>query len=305
MLIGVSGGADSVALTLLLLEVAPLARFTIPALAHVNHRMRPAADRDEAFCRQLAVQLGVPLVVESVDVPSYARAEGLSPEAAARRVRYAALHRIAAEVAADRIAVGHTQDDQAETFLLKAIRGAGATGLGGVYPRRGQVVRPLLDCSRAEIVRFLGDRGQAWVEDDTNQDLANPRNRIRHVVLPELDRAYGGPTRASLARTADLIREDGAWLDGWSERRFADLVRERPDGLEMDRAELAAEPPPVRRRVLRQALRTLSGSREIGARHVEAALAVLAGTRAGADLPGSRAERRGEKVVLIRQGVAP
>ena len=120
---------------------------------------------------------------------SYAQTQRLSVEDAARRLRYDFLHRAAESAAADRIAVGHTRDDQAETFLLKLIRGAGLTGLGGIYPRRGNVVRPLLDVGRADLRRYLESRGQAWVEDETNEDLENPRNRIRHRVLPELDLA--------------------------------------------------------------------------------------------------------------------
>ena len=142
MLVGVSGGSDSVALTHLLRELAEHGEFQVAGLAHLNHQLRPSAGRDEAFCRALAARLGAGIVVESADVQSYARQARRSIEDAARQLRYEFLERAAAQSGADRIAVGHTQDDQAETFLMKLMRGAGLTGLAGIYPRRGRIIRP-------------------------------------------------------------------------------------------------------------------------------------------------------------------
>jgi len=300
LLIGLSGGSDSVALTLLLRELSEHAEFGVVALAHVNHRLRPTSDRDEQFCRDLAGRLGLPILVAGVDVKAYAASERLSVEDAARRARYGLLHRAAADAGADRIAVGHTRDDQAETFLLKVMRGAGLTGLAGVYPQRGIVIRPLLDVARTDLRSYLTARGQTWVEDESNERLENPRNRIRHRILPELDRAYGGSTGASIARAAGLLREDAQWLDELSQRRFEALAERRADGLAFDADRLAAEPPPVRRRVLLTAMRAVAAGREIGLEHVESALEVLAGGCAGADAPGSRVELRRGKLVLLR-----
>ena len=125
LLAGISGGSDSVALTLLLRELASHNEFTLVSLAHLNHQLRGTAVRDEAFCREFAAGLGLSIVFESADVKTYATAHGLSIEDAARRVRYEFLGRAAAAAGATRIAVGHTQDDQAETFLLKLMRGDG------------------------------------------------------------------------------------------------------------------------------------------------------------------------------------
>ena len=302
LLIGVSGGSDSIALALILREIAEHADFSIVALAHFNHRLRPTADRDEQFCREFAARIGLPLAIDAVEVQAYAASERLSVENAARRARYAFLHRAASDAGADRIAVGHTRDDQAETFLLKLIRGAGLAGLGGIYPQRGVVIRPLLDVSRRELREYLTGLGQTWVEDESNESLDNPRNRIRHRVLPELDAAYGGPTRPGIARAAALAREDGQWLDDVAERRFEALANATPTGLELDAAMLAAEPAPVRRRILLKAMRTLSGPREVGLEHVEAALEVIGGACAGAEVPGSRLELRRGKVVLLGRG---
>ena len=301
MLIALSGGSDSVALTFILRELAPNGGFSIAGLAHFNHQLRPSAARDEQFCRALGERLNVSMLVGDVNVAEYAATERLSIEEAARRARYAFLHRCAADLGADRIASGHTRDDQAETFLLKLIRGAGLSGLGGIYPRRGILVRPLLDASRNDLRDYLRTRGESWVEDETNADVTNPRNRIRHRVIPELDAAYGGPTTMSIARAAGLAREDGAWLDELADRRYGELSTGDRDGLTFDAAQLAAEPEPIRRRILLKALREVADLREVALEHVDTAAEILNGTSAGADLPAARLELRRGKLVLLRK----
>ncbi len=301
VLIGLSGGSDSVALVFLLRELSEHGGFSVLAAAHVNHHLRPESSRDEQFCRELAARLGLPLTVESVDVRSYATSQRLSIEDAARRLRYESLHRCAIDIRADRVAVGHTRDDQAETFLLKLIRGAGMTGLGGIYPQRGDVIRPLLDVSREELREYLRAMGQSWVEDVTNADLKNPRNRIRHRVLPELNQAAGADTSTAIARAAGLAREDSQWLDNLADGRFASIVKEGPHGLEIEAAALDDEPPPVQRRILLKGLRIVADGREIGLEHVESALGVAAGLSGGSDVPGARVELRRGKLVLLRR----
>ena len=301
LLVALSGGADSVALTFILRELAPNGGFSVAGLAHFNHHLRPTAARDEQFCRALGERLNLPTVVGDVNVSEYASAEKLSIEEAARRARYAFLHRCAADLDANRIATGHTRDDQAETFLLKLIRGAGLTGLGGIYPRRGALIRPLLDASRSDLREYLAARGESWVEDETNADLTNPRNRIRHRVIPELDASYGGVVSGSIARAAGLAREDGAWLDDLADRRYRELAAADRDGLTFDAAQLAAEPEPVRRRILLKALREVADLREVALEHVDAAADILSGTSAGADLSAARLELRRGKLVLLRK----
>ena len=305
LLIGLSGGSDSVALLFLLRDLAGNGGFAIAGLAHLNHQLRTTAHRDEAFCRELAGRLDLRIVVKNEDVNGYARGRNLSVEDAARRIRYDFMEQAADTLGAERIAVGHTQDDQAETLLLKLIRGAGLTGLGGIHPRRGRVIRPLLDVSRADLRQYLLARGERWIEDESNEDLANPRNRVRHVVLPELDRAAGGPTRPSMARAAALLREDAEWFDELATRRYVELTEQSPDGLTIEAASMLAEPPPLRRRILLRALRAVAGEREVGLEHVEAAMAALAGGAGGADVPGGRVELKRGKLVLIQQKPAP
>ena len=282
------------------MELAELDGFSIASLGHLNHRLRCSAGRDEQFCRELAARVGLPIAVESIDVASYAESQRLSVEDAARRLRYDFLHRAAESVSADRIAVGHNRDDQAETFLLKLIRGAGLTGLGGIYPRRGKIVRPLLDVGRTDLRHYLESRGQGWMDDETNEDLGNPRNRIRHRVLPELDRVADASSSPAIARAASIVREDGQWLDEMAARRFDALVVRGEGVLEIDIDLLAGEPNPIRRRIVLEALRLAAPNREIGVDHVEAALEVATGESAGVDVPGARVELRREKLVLTK-----
>jgi len=305
VLVAISGGSDSVALLFLLRDLAENGKFTVAGLAHVNHGLRPTADRDEQFCRDLADRLHLRIAVKKEDVRGYARGRNLSVEDAARRIRYDFLEQAAGAFGADRIAVGHTQDDQAETLLLKLIRGAGLTGLAGIRQRRGRIIRPLLDAARSDLRKYLADIGQEWIEDESNEDLANPRNRIRHRVLPELDRAAGTSTCSAIARAAGLAREDTEWLDELAERCYEQLAQPSEDGVTIEAAALAAEPPPVRRRVLLKALRVAAGGREVGLDHVEAASAAVDGSAGGADFPGGRMELRRGKLVLIQQKPAP
>jgi tRNA(Ile)-lysidine synthase len=299
--VAVSGGSDSVALLFLLGDLAENGKFTIAGLGHLNHGLRPTADRDELFCRELAERLHLRIAVQKHDVKGYARGRNLSVEDAARRIRYEFLEQAADTFGADRIAVGHTQDDQAETFLLKVVRGAGLTGLAGIRPRRGRIVRPLLNVTRTDLRKYLADRGQQWIDDESNEDLANPRNRIRHRVLAELDCVAGVSARPAIARAAALAREDTEWLDELADRSYAVVAEPIGDGVTIEATGLIGEPAPVRRRVLLKALRVASGGREVGLEHVEAAEAALMGSAGGADFPGGRVELRRGKLVLIQQ----
>lgn len=301
VLVGLSGGSDSVALTRLLLDLSEHGEFVVAGLAHLNHGLRPTAGRDEAFCREFAQRLRLPFELDRVDVRGYAASQGVSVEDAGRRLRYDFLERAATVVRADRVAVGHTQDDQAETFLLKLIRGAGLTGLGGIYPRRGALIRPLLDVRDIDLQTFLVSRAETWIEDETNDDVANPRNRVRHRILPELELAAGGAAQPAIARASAVIRDDAQWLDQLADERFRALSVETETGLELDVPGLTASPSPVLRRVLLRALRAASGGRQVGLEHVQTVTGLLGSDRGGVDVPGSRVELRGLKLVLVQQ----
>jgi tRNA(Ile)-lysidine synthase len=211
-------------------------------------------------------------------------------QSAARRARYAALRDAARRVGAERIATGHTRSDQAETVLLRLSRGAGARGLAGIPPRRGPLVRPLIDRSRREVLAYLGDRGLSYREDPTNASDRFDRNRVRREVLPAIERIRPG-VEAALGRAADLLREDERALDGIARR----LVP--PGATRVPVAALRAEPPAVRARALRRLWKAATGSRRgLEARHVAAALRLLGRGSGRISLPGDRIARvaRGE-----------
>ena len=296
----VSGGGDSVALLHLLAELTGRGLLTLAGVAHVNHRLRrPDSDEDERFCRNLASRFGVPCLVESVAVDDVARSRRVSVEQAGHQVRHAFFGRAAGELGAARVALGHTIDDQAETVLLRLIRGAGAAGLSGMSPRAGLVVRPLLGVSRAELRGYLADRGIAFREDASNADLRVPRNRVRHELLPHL-RTYSPKIVEALARQADIAQADEAWLSRRANEAGADLVSQNRGAIEMDAAGLTALPPALARRVVREALeRVAPGRAAIGFDPIERVRRVAAGGGRRADLPGCRVERAAGIVRLV------
>ena len=208
VLAAVSGGSDSVALARLLRELEQEQDWKLAGLAHLNHGLREAAIDDERFCEALAAQLDVPFIVERVSIRDLARDQRRSIEDAARSARYVFFERARKSVGADVIATGHTRDDQAETFLLRLFRGAGTRGLAAVLPVSGRVSRPLLDVRREELRAYLAERGQGYREDETNRELRIPRNRIRHELIPYLERELSPGIIEILAREAELARLD-------------------------------------------------------------------------------------------------
>ena len=254
VLIAVSGGADSVALLHLLLELSPGWRLRLHVL-HVDHQLRAESAADADFVRDLGARLGV-----LVDVATVAVDRRGSLEAAARAARYAALDVCAARVGAERIAVGHTADDQAETVLMRLVQGAGVRGLAGIPPVRGRIIRPLIEMRRSALETELRRAGLAWVDDRTNRDLKFLRNRIRHELLPLLADSYNPEVAASLVRVAAVARETVSALDlaaGAELDRLA-VWSDRAATLKLDA--LRALPRPVAAEVLRQGAARL-GSR--------------------------------------------
>lgn len=223
--VGVSGGADSVALLLLLLELREKLGIVL-SVAHLNHKLRGAAsDADEKFVARLAANLGLVFHVESVDVAAKAKREKANIEDAARRARYDFFSRLAAEGKIDRVAVAHTADDQAETVLAHILRGTGLAGLGGIHPRAGRVVRPLLPVRRAELRAYLRQKKQSWREDATNQDTARLRARIRKKLLLLLERQFQPRVVEHLVSLAEFAREDEEFLEMLARERCEALAK--------------------------------------------------------------------------------
>jgi tRNA(Ile)-lysidine synthase len=256
----VSGGVDSVALVRLLAELSSAGALTLASLAHLDHSLRGAESaRDAAFCRDLAAELGIPFDVEAADVMRASKEEGRSLEDAGRQARYGFFDRARARAAADLVATAHTRDDQAETVLLRLFRGAGTRGLAGIPPRRGAIVRPLIDIGRDELREYLDARGYGWVEDSTNVDRAIPRNWVRHELLPLVTERYGPATAEVLARAADLARSDDAALEELAVAAAAGIERVTAQGLDLAVPALLGQPTAVRQRVVRSALARVGG----------------------------------------------
>lgn len=295
VLVALSGGADSVALTHLLHALAPTAGFTLAGVVHVNHQLRPAADADEQFCRALAERLSIPIDVTHVDVADLARRRRISIEEAGHRVRYAAYDVATRRLDADRVVTAHTRDDQAETYLMRLLRGAGPDGLAGIRPRSGRVIRPALHISRAELRVFLDARAEGFREDETNQDLRVTRNRVRHELIPLLKRRFSPSVVDVLARTSTIARGDAEWLDAEVSKIAPSLVSYHEGEALVDVDQLRRQPVAVARRLVRRALEHVAG-RASEFDQVERFLSLArqpARVIGEADFPGCRVERRG------------
>ena len=186
IIIGVSGGADSVYLLLILNELRESMNLTITAV-HINHMIRREAVDDQKFVQDLCGQLLIPCKIFEIDVKQIAKREKMSLEEAGRKARYDAFAKTMKKYNADKIAIAHHQNDQAETFLYRVVRGTGIYGAGAMREKDGNLIRPLLCVKKEEIVKYLKEAGQAWVEDASNQDDAFARNQIRNQVIPRFE----------------------------------------------------------------------------------------------------------------------
>lgn len=205
VVLGVSGGADSIAMMHALHEINDPRLELI--VAHLNHGIRgEEAKRDADFVREAARKLRLKYFYGEVDTPSYGKEQGLSLEEAARILRYRFLHDVSSKQYAKKIATAHTLDDQAETVLMRLLRGSGSRGLSGIPPvLNNTVIRPLIETTRADVEEYLKSRKIAWVEDSTNQSEEHLRNRIRGSLIPDLEQ-YNPRIKETLAKTADIMR---------------------------------------------------------------------------------------------------
>lgn len=211
--IAVSGGADSVALLLLFLELRKQLGMVL-SVVHFNHKLRgKASDADEKFVATLAGKYGLECFTASENIAAKAKRERVNLEDAGRRSRYAFFERLVAEGKLDRIAVAHTADDQAETVLAHILRGTGLAGLAGIHPEAGVIFRPLLAFRRSDLRKYLRSRGQRWREDATNQDTSRLRARIRRKLIPFLEKQFQTAVVEHLCQLADLARADEEWME--------------------------------------------------------------------------------------------
>ncbi len=302
LLVACSGGCDSVVLFDLLVRLAPAHGIAL-VVAHLDHGWRADSTADAAFVEQLADQHGLPVVAERAEPMTRSG----SLEQQFREARLEFLGRVARAHGCDAVALGHTLDDQAETILMRLARGAGGAGLAGMSARSRHgdllLVRPLLATGRQQLRDYAVARELEWRDDPSNADESFTRNRIRHSVMPELERAVPGAS-GSMARAAGLIDDDERWLQEVAAR---ELGRLRLDdgtygGMTLDATGLVGLPLALGRRVLREALHRLRGHlRGLERGHVDAALEVAGGgPEAARDLPGVRVRREGALLLLER-----
>jgi tRNA(Ile)-lysidine synthase len=322
--VAVSGGADSVALLLLLLELREKLGMVL-SVVHFNHKLRgKASDADEAFVAKLAAKHGLEFHSASVDVRRKAKKERANLEDAARRARYDYFRSLAESGACKRIVVAHTADDQAETVLAHLLRGTGLTGLGGIHPVAGPVIRPLLCVRRGELRRFLGARKQAWREDATNRDTKKMRARIRKKLLPLLEKQFQPAVVEHLASLAELAREDEAFLDAIAEERTRVVVQKSSEGARIGvddlfepwtkkefNAENAAGPEKTEgrnalsKRMVRRIVESIKPRQgQLGAGHVDAVLQLARSGQSGSSLPlPGGVEVRKERDAVVFRGI--
>lgn len=248
VLAALSGGADSTALLLRLNELLTEGKIAGLYAAHLHHGIRgQSAERDLAFCEALCQKLGVPILTERADAPAYAKEHGLTLEQAARELRYDFLERARVQLCTDVVAVAHHRGDQAETVLMHLLRGCGLSGLAGMRAKSGRIIRPMLDCTRAEILAYLAERIQPFCEDETNALNVAFRNRVRNELIPALEAVQPNVSEA-LAKTAALCAEDEAYLQQLSEEAEREILL----GEGLKRKELSLLPLPLSARILKR-----------------------------------------------------
>jgi tRNA(Ile)-lysidine synthase len=307
VVVGVSGGADSVCLLHVLTKLQKEIGIKLHA-AHLNHQLRGVeSDADAKYVSNLAGSLGVPITIDRQDVAAYRIERNFSIEEAARELRYAFLGRVAREVGANRIAVGHTRDDQVETILMHTLRGTGITGLCGLAPcspmaydsqgmsgpafplslraealsvAKGQrsnllVIRPLLNITREETTSYCQEHQLAPRIDSSNLSLSFFRNRLRLQLLPLL-RQYNQGIDQALLRLADIAKEDNAFIEQQTSELWGEVAKQENNAIYLDRKQIASLPIALQKQLLRAAVTKLAGdTRDIEASHIEAARSLL------------------------------
>lgn len=322
--VGVSGGADSVALLLMLDELKAALGISL-LVVHFNHCLRGAdSDADEHFVAALAAAKKLEFASVCEDVATRARQHGWNLEDAARRLRYEYLSTLVDSGRATRMAVAHTADDQAETVLAHLLRGTGLSGLAAIYPVAGIVVRPLLEIRRQELRDYLSGRKQPWREDPTNLDTTRLRARIRHHLLPQLERSFQPAVVARLGQLATLAHEDEAFWAVLADDRYRMLVERAPAGhsirvrdllspFTLDPAVACARDHSsalraLSKRLIRRIYEGLKGDRrQLTARHVEQVLHLATACESGhsAHLPaGVAVERSFDRLIFSLSGLA-
>ena len=274
ILVGLSGGADSVCLLFLLKKISEEIPFALKAV-HIHHGLRKESDEEERFVKKLCKEWEIPCESVSADVKGYAREHRLGIEEAARILRYEAFERCAAEN--DKIALAQHQNDQAETVLFHLFRGSGVQGLAGIRPVRDRYIRPLLCVSRQEIEDYMEASGLAYVTDITNFDTIYARNKIRHEILPKAEEVSGKATE-HIAKSAQLMGDAADFLEHTTKTVYRQLVTEKEKSCSIAKEKLTELHPYLQSAVVYEMLYRISGrKKDISSIHVDSILSLLKG----------------------------
>ena len=293
--VAVSGGPDSVALLAALVSLMPVRGLGLHVL-HVNHGLRPEADEEQSFVESLCQRWQIPWNVERL-VPPTTR-HGI--EAWAREARYRFFRRVRDEQQLTAVALAHTRDDQAETVLFRCLRGSARRGLAGIPPLRdGWIIRPLLGCSRQEVMQYLMVQRLSFKTDTSNANLRYARNKIRHQLLPLLEHEFSPRIRDHLVSMATVFREEEEWLEQLAMAARA-RVQESPSVLSL--SQLALEPEGLHARILRQWIESGTAVHDVTFFHLSCLRVLASGrTRAAVDLPGGMSVRREERYLVLEK----
>jgi len=269
VLIALSGGPDSVCMTTLLKSLQPSLGLTLMA-AYIDHGLRPEETPEErAFCEEFCRSLGIEFISEPIDVKQYQEQHSLNLQEAARELRYQKLDELARRLDCARIAMGHNLDDQAETFFMRMLRGAGPGGLSGIPPVRGNVIRPLMGIPRAEIEAYLNKENISFVVDSSNLKDVYMRNRVRSQLMPVVRELNPG-ILDTVERTVEILRDEERYFQIQVTKALMKLITRKTDTvIELFLAPLMTMDRVILRRVLRRAIEETKGLRSIGFVHVE------------------------------------
>ncbi len=275
VLVGLSGGADSTALLYVLLSQKEKYNIEI-ACAHINHQLRKTADRDMLFCKSLCEKLGVEFFCLTKDIKNGAKEAGMSEELFARNIRYEFFE----SLGFDKIATAHNKNDVAETLVFNFMRGASTSGLSGIPYVRGNIIRPMLDIKKADIIEFCEKNGYDFVTDETNLEAIYSRNKVRLEMIPKIEADFNPGFVDVVTKNATLIGEDAEFLDSLAKQRFSGNVKI---------SDLNDMPMPIKRRVLELFWKERTNScQNLGVDYIDDILELLRKNQTGKsiDLPG-------------------
>ncbi len=302
-LVAVSGGPDSVCALEILNGLKDEFGLTIH-VAHLNHKFRKEAEKEAEFVKKMAEEKGIAYTIKTIDVKGYCIKKGLSKQEGAREVRYDFLKKAADKIGAAKIVTGHTADDQAETFLMRLIRGSGTLGLSGIPSVSGKIIRPLIETTKKEVLDYLWKNKIRYVKDPTNIKPIYLRNKIRLELLPLLVKRFNPNIASALCRESDILREDEAFLNGIADTIFKEMVTaQEKDSITLNYLRFNGLHPAIKKRVVRRAVSELTGGlRRISYQHITSAIDAIKNTGKGVDLPDDIRIERDYNSLYVRKG---